>query len=148
MIYDCNYNVLNSNYQKLIDIMLQHCPKFLFIIRNNLMPINIQDYFINLFENELITIKSTNNWPGTILLDENASVYLFNLNVKSSEKLKHIASEFSSWIHPNFPEDLCFLTSKEDEFLTIITHENDAYFKFSEAEYKLINNEIPDLFTE
>ncbi|MBE2188084.1 MAG: hypothetical protein IAE98_01335 [Candidatus Kapabacteria bacterium] len=148
MLLECNYEALNKNYKEFINVSKNFCDYFMFVVRRDVTELNTQEIsnVIELFKKFLVNTTETDEWPGTKLINDTATVYLFALNDESAILLNHIAMNFDDWIHPSFPEDLCFLRTSSDEFLTTIIHERDAYFILSEAEHHLIQNLFPDIF--
>lgn len=148
MLYECNYEVMNKKYKEFINVSTNFCDYFMFVVRRDVTELNLQEIskVIKLFEKFLVNTTETDEWPGTKLINNTALVYLFELNDESANQLIQIAESFDDWIHPIFPEDLCFLRTRTNEFLTVITHERDAYFILSEDEHNQIQNLFPNIF--
>lgn len=148
MFYNCNYEVLNRNYELILDLAMNYCDSFLYVVRQDCVDLTNIQTKLYVFSDYLIEKQEMVSWPGTILLDGKAIVFKYHFSIESLKKLKHVAREFNTWIHPNYPEDLCFIRENDEEFLTTITHENDAYFNLIESEYDYVTRIVPDLFIE
>jgi hypothetical protein len=84
-------------------------------------------------------------WPGTILHTDEATIYMHNASPALGEKMLEITTRLFEWIHPEAPEDPCFLRENGEPVLVTTSHEGDAYMMLSEAEFSEIERLLPDL---
>jgi hypothetical protein len=67
--------------------------------------------------------KQSNKWPGTITYGLPAKLYIFNCNEKARGIITKSTNGWSSWLHPDLPEDLSFFRKDKSVFLSCVTHE-------------------------
>lgn len=84
-------------------------------------------------------------WPGTVLLDEKATVYSFAVCDGSLEVLLHSGDGLYEWQQPERPEDLGFLRSDETPWLFSVAHEGDAFILGSDRELAWLRETVPGL---
>jgi hypothetical protein len=84
-------------------------------------------------------------WPGTILLADQALVYSHRVAPGLQQVLQELASHLFEWGHPGAPEDLCFFRNDGSVILVTISHERDAYLLLSEQEFQHLPAKAPHL---
>lgn len=117
-----------KDYKKFI----KDCSSFSLVLRENTELNSLGKAFINNLAPHLTIIELKNEWPGTILINEKASIYYYRLNQNSLMILNNLNSLFDL-VAPSFLEDICFYLNDEP-FLVTITHEKDLYFQINEHE--------------
>ena len=79
-------------------------------------------------------------WPGTRTLDQHL-VLTFELNDVTTTLLARTVSGLFGWRQPELPEDLCFLDSDGEVWLTSVAHESLAWVVAAdEAEAAALRN--------
>lgn len=116
-------------YLELIDICSKYCTQFMLVKRDELI-IN-EKYLekcreLNKF---LLEEKRSSEWPGTRLINKEATIFVYKHNKETENILKNSVSGLYEWLQPTLPEDLCFLQENGNVFLTTISHELDSYIK-------------------
>lgn len=92
--------------------------------------------------------RITDHWPGTVLYGSTARVKEFQLSGGAVGVLSTAAVGLFDWLHPNLPEDLCFLRADGTTWLTSIAHEHDAFLELSEAELDDLRQASPTILGE
>lgn len=127
-------------YSQLLEKSLDaRCQFFLFVVRPESA---FKEYECDFFTQIKPYIKeeiSSNEWPGTKLLNRNARVIICNFNESSLKILKSFSSSFRSWNSPEMPEDFCILYDAATVFIASSSTEKFVW----------LNNEksvLPDVF--
>lgn len=129
----------DEKYKNLLNFCLDHCSRFLFVIRPNINLETRGKRLLKELEPYLIGSEIADRWPGTHLLSTNANIFTYELNVFSVRKLQEYANSLFQWRNPELPEDLCFLDGRNSPILVNIAHEKDSYIetnKSTEAIFK------------
>lgn len=142
-IYD---NPRDDAYRALIDYAVKKCTKFILVEVKCISSSNNVKKVLNALEPYLINKIKSDRWPGTISGSDDNLVYTYEFNEKSAKILKEAANSLFSWIQPNLPEDLSFITEDDKEWLVNTAHENMASLEIAEEEAKLLSNSINGLF--
>lgn len=135
------YNVTDINTGNLTiitDCLLEYVDSFSFVVRNKT---ELSERGLELIEKLsvfLINKSTTNNWPGTSLMDNYADVYTYTLNINTSLMLRETENNLFNWIEPQLPEDLCFYKSNRPVLISI-THEREAYCEYSNSELDVLS---------
>lgn len=114
-------------YRELIDIASSVCSQFILVIRDS---INLNDNAIKSLSDLkpfLQETKQQQEWPGTQLLRDTATVNYYLLNEKSKQILNSYTNNLYSWVQPDLPEDLSFIKSDGKAWLINTSHENFSY---------------------
>ena len=82
-------------------------------------------------------IRAT-SWPGTTLLQEEATVNKFLLTRGAVDVLTDATPSLLGWVAPELPEDLCVLRPDETPWLVTIAHEGDAYLELADDEAPML----------
>lgn len=142
-IYD---NPKDEAYKSLIDYAAKKCTKFVLVEVKHISSSNNVKKVLNALEPYLINKIKSERWPGTISGSNNNLVYTYEFNEKSAKVLKESANSLFSWVQPNLPEDLSFITEDGKEWLINTAHENMAGLEIDEEEAELLSNSINGLF--
>jgi hypothetical protein len=100
---------------------------------------------LELLNTDLINVSELSQWPGTSLLTETATVYLYKATKKVMDTFQISACRLYEWEQPNFPEDLCLLRNETDPWLTTIAHEQVGYLHLTKHEYEILRQMLPSL---
>lgn len=84
-------------------------------------------------------------WPGTVLLADQALVYRHRVAPGLELVLRQLESRLFDWLHPAAPEDLCFLREDDRPILVTTSHERDAYLLLTEQELRVLSETAPHL---
>lgn len=93
----------------------------------------------------LIEQTRSSSWPGTILRNEEATVFRFSCEKGVLEELTRASDGLYSWQQPEFPEDLSFSRKDGTVVLASICHEHDAYLEITDEEYLSLIRSVPGL---
>ena len=85
-----------------------------------------------------------NEWPGTRLLEEQATIHEYVLDGGTVAVLCGATNDLFGWRQPDLPEDLALLRSDGTAWLTSISHERDAYLSLSGEEVEALLALCPD----
>jgi len=89
--------------------------------------------------------RAESEWPGTRLLGSTAVVTRYALNPKVGEIIVQSSNGLYDWQQPDLPEDLCILRSDGSPWLTIISHEADAYLTVTREEESELQLHLSEL---
>ncbi|TGL16877.1 hypothetical protein [Leptospira meyeri] len=121
--------VKNGDLFEIIGKCLPNCNKFIFVVRPELGIGELGKKFIEDLASKILEINTRNKWPGTELIGDEAIVYKAKFDSDSARIITKYSHDLFSWVQPNLPEDLCFLSEEnETPFFISITHEKDAYY--------------------
>jgi hypothetical protein len=118
-----------KTYRELLDYALKECAYFLLVTdreQKQLSPKGKE--VLNQLAPYLYKMEMKSEWPGTVILNVQVPVYIYNFIPKSAEILRKVADGLYQWQKPGLPDDLCFLRSDESPWLVSTAHESDAYF--------------------
>lgn len=96
-------------------------------------------------EPHLVEQKRSASWPGTTLLDEEATVLRFRLNETVVEELIAAADGLFEWTQPRLPEDLALVRNDGTAVLGSVCHEGDAFLEVTEEEYRSLIEAVPGI---
>lgn len=88
--------------------------------------------------------KKQSEWPGTKLLDEDATVRFYTLNDFFADAVKRAVDCIYEWVQPTLPEDLCFFRPDGTPFLVSVSHEREGYLLISKEDEELVRR-FPEL---
>ncbi len=132
-------------YRGLLDYSLTKCIFALLVVRRNLGLTDPGKRLLNDLEPFLDAREETSTWPGTQLIGQTAIVCRFKLVRASVSILQNAANRLFEWRQPALPEDLCLMRQADDPWLVSISHENDAYLRASESEWKELCEVLPGI---
>ena len=131
--------VTTDSLERISSALLPIADSFSFVVREET---EISDRAMELVQDlsiYLIKKEKVNEWPGTILLDGAAEIYIYNLNRESAFLLSKYDNELFNWIQPDLPEDIVFYKNGTEIFVSI-THERDAYFELEKSELEELSS--------
>lgn len=118
--------IKETSLDKILYTLLEYSNMFSVVIREDLGINNRIDETINRLSPFLIKKEIVNEWPGTKLLIDSATLYKFHLNRQTITILISTEPYLYNWINPNLPEDIVLYNDDKPIFISI-THENFAY---------------------
>lgn len=135
-----------SAYAQLIDFCCSLTSTMLLIVRDPQTTIgeSIKSK-LAIFNPFLSECPRAKEWPGTALYADEATVYRYCVSVGLQESLKQQQMGLFEWIHPDAPEDPCFLRKNGDVLLVTISHEQDAYMLLAPEEFEVLRYRFPVL---
>jgi hypothetical protein len=145
IIYSCLVEPSDETYQNLLDYALVECKFFILITRREISKLKPSaEQVFDMLNPYLVKADKKSVWPGTILYRGEVTVYLYHFMTESNEILKRGANSLYQWLHPDLPEDLCFLRSDESPWFITVSHEDMSYFELSEDEWHRLQNNLPE----
>jgi hypothetical protein len=115
-------------YTRLLHLGLEYCDEALVVVRSSLELSEGAAHFLERIRPSIISTQLSKQWPGTALLDEEATLYGFSYNDFSMRLLASVSQGLYEWQQPSLPEDLClFARFQHRPWLVTIAHESDAY---------------------
>lgn len=92
--------------------------------------------FLKDMEVHLASVRRSNVWPGTQLMDGEADVYTFLCKETTLECVLRYSSSLFEWLQPDLPEDLALYRNDGSTILETVTHEQEGLLKISLVEYE------------
>jgi hypothetical protein len=92
----------------------------------------------------IIEERRGSRWPGTVLLEADATIYRFYLNADSLGRLERSADGLYDWLQPDRPEDLGFLRPNNTPWLFTSAHEPEGFIVAPEHEIEWLRRELPE----
>ena len=118
--------IKQSDYEAILKWALEHCTQFSLTWRTEW---EVEDTANKLYQELLpffIREEDTDEWPGTKIFDETATVAFYNLTDKSKEILSKI--HLFNFEMPLYPEDLAIYKENGDCWFGSVAHEQMAFF--------------------
>jgi hypothetical protein len=127
-------------YRGLIDAALEVCPEFLLVLRQQVrLEVRAENVLARL-QPKLLKAEMSTRWPGTeLLFGDRAEIRHYRLDAESALVLKDAAKSLFDWIHPELPEDLCFMRPDGTPWLITTAHEHFADLSISSDERATIS---------
>lgn len=132
-------------YQDLIGYATRDCTTALLVVRDPSFLSPSGKNVLAQLETFLKEKKESSDWPGTILYDHTAWVFLYRFGQDSAAIFRSVAHALFDWQHPDLPEDLCLLRENKEPWLVSIAHERDAYFQLDQDEKVRLFKALPSL---
>lgn len=123
--------VKENSINKIINTLLPYTNAFSFILREGFGRSRNVEKLLNELSNHIINKQTVNEWPGTKLLLDNATLFKYQLNEETIRILGKQSDSISEWILPDLPEDLILYKDKNPVF-TSITHEKELYLELDD----------------
>ena len=133
-------------YSALVDEARHSCKSALLVVRDLDSIDSRATTILKMLEQHQSERTQASEWPGTRLLQGSATVYRYHLTDGCAETLKRATHHLYGWLHPNLPEDLCFIRDDGSPWLVSIAHERDSYLQLSAAEVENLKIKLPELF--
>ncbi|SHI52094.1 hypothetical protein [Clostridium magnum] len=118
---------IGNVYGEIIDTASSICNQFILVERHS---ISLNDNAIKVLKELnpfLLEKREQQEWLGTELFGDTATVNYYSLNEKSKHILKTHAKGLYSWVQPNLTEDLSFIKDSGEAWLINIAHEYCSY---------------------
>lgn len=144
-VYDFVEVPKGKMYHDLLNCAPNFSSEFLLVLRPSISVDESANALIAALNPFLISKFELDQWPGTKLLEEVASVYKFKVCAPAIEVLRGASDSLFDWQQPRLPEDLCFLRATGAPWLVTIAHEEDAYFEMSPDEKENLENAVNGL---
>lgn len=129
-------------YRQLIALASEMCASFSLVWRDESKFAPSADEIACFLRPFLIKENRTNEWPGTKVFDQLASVRHYRMSTGAVAVLERVEGLYS-WLGPALPEDLAFYTSDETLWLGSIAHERDAWFKAEPTLEAILRTRLP-----
>lgn len=129
-------------YKNLIDLAFDVCNEFILVVRKEpgLFMNNQGMLILDKLKGSLKEMKKQSEWVSEKLAGNTANVYYYKTDSLAREIIKNASNSLYSWVHPNLPEDLCFIKDGKP-WLINIAHEYESCIKTDcEEEIKKIMN--------
>jgi hypothetical protein len=144
-IYNIRNDAVLEYIERLLNYFCNNGFSFSFVVRKDIVIDQDCHDVIRRFAAFVVEVRDTTEWPGTQLLDGVATVYRYLLSRESVLILMSYRMNIHRWVHPRFPEDLCFYASSGDPCFVTISHEADSYFMLSRPQLDDLAEKLPDL---
>lgn len=135
-----------ATYLQLIDFCCSMASQMLLVVRDpQLDPGEEIASKLSSLRPFLVRQALQREWPGTVLLSDDATVYTYSLGGGFEAVLKSQVQSLYAWIHPDAPEDPCFLRDTGDPLLITTSHEQEAYLLLSAQEGEVLRRDFPEV---
>ncbi len=144
-VYDLLEQPTGATYRSLLEACSTYSAALLVVVREPdwLTPSGLAT--LRRLEPFLLARTIEQSWPGTVLLEDTATIFRYSLCPSTLQIVKDGADGLYEWQQPRLPEDLCFLRDDGDTVLVTIAHERDAYLTVTDAERREIQAAVPAL---
>ena len=132
-IYNLKIDVNSSFYNQLFRMALDFESRMLFVVREKY---KIRTEILKIIQPHIISIKKTQQWPGTISRGTSVDLYCCQITQDLVDELKILLPTLWSWMNPDFAEDISFVRGDGKSWFISITHEKDCYFILTDDEKK------------
>jgi hypothetical protein len=129
----------------LLGALSHHATSATLVLRDDLELSELGRSFLARTALNLVERKRTSSWPGTTLLDEEASVLCFSLRDDVLDEFCRASEGLYGWQQPALPEDLALLRADGTVILGSVAHEHDAFLELSDEEFKMVAAAVPGL---
>lgn len=137
----------SSAYLGLIDFCASRASQMSLVVRDpHIDPGEDIASKLAALEPFLIERALRSEWPGTKLLSHEATVYTYALGGGFEDVFKRQVQSLLGWIHPDAPEDPCFLRGDGEPILITTSHEEDAYLLLHPSESEVLRRSFPEVF--
>lgn len=144
MIMDLEREPTGDTYVALLRFGARICDRALLVVRRSLPLVPVGRDFLKLSEPYLDSVTSSSEWPGTVLIGDEADVYRFRLDSEFVVALSQSVGGLYEWQQPHRPEDLCLIRHDGRAWLTSVAHERDAWLEIDPEEQAEVS-QIPGL---
>ncbi|MBI4259282.1 MAG: hypothetical protein HY658_01830 [Actinobacteria bacterium] len=133
----------DETYRDLIAWAGARCSQGLVVVRDRIELDRRATELLDALKPLLISERRESSWPGTVLLEGTARVFLFKLSSDAVMKLASAAGGLFEWEQPGLPEDLILLRGDSRPFLVTISHERDGYLDLHPSEATDLTEQAP-----
>lgn len=144
-VFDVVHEPRDEVLRQLIHAIAQHSSIVVMVVRDDLGLSETGRSLLARLRPYLEEENRGSSWPGTALLNEEATISRFSLSGEVVDELIAAANGLYAWQQPMLPEDLAFLRDDATPILASICHEQDAYLDVSEEEYQSLTASVPGL---
>jgi hypothetical protein len=134
-----------ETYKRLIGAAIRVAASGFVVVRDSIELAPSGRAVLDKLKPFILSETRRDRWPGTVLLDEQASIYTFAVCDGSLEVLLQSAEALYEWQQPERPEDLGFLRSDETPWLLSVAHEGEAFILGSDEELTWLRETVPGL---
>ncbi len=128
-------------YDALIDFCCSTAVRMMFVVQD---PHPSIDQTLNHFRSDFVNEERLREWPGTILLGEEAVAYWHTVTPHLQQTLKAQAARLFEWVG-YMPEDPCFFRANGQVLLGTTSHEREAFLILTDEEHVIIQQSFPAL---
>ena len=143
------YDVINEPrgnlLRRLLRAVAEHSSSAILVLRDDLGVSDTAISLLSALEPHVIERRRSASWPGTTLLNEEATTIRFRPIAPVLDQLLSVAEGLYEWQQPALPEDLAFLREDGTALLASISHERDAFLDLDDDEYRALIRVIPEL---
>ena len=132
-----------ESYRQLLQVASRTCAYAQLVVREAQSQVDEIANILDRLADKLVAREQSSSWPGTVLLDETATLYRYSLDPTLAILLGSIVDGLYDWIEPNRPEDLCIFRDNMDPWLVTISHERESALIITEDERTRLSEEAP-----
>jgi hypothetical protein len=122
--------------RQLIYSLSQYASAVLVVVRDDLGLDETGQALLSRLQPELLRRERRSSWPGTMLLDEEATVLQFAVSQRVLDEVLTASGGLFGWQQPELPEDLALMRADGTAVLASICHGRDAYLEICDEEYQ------------
>jgi hypothetical protein len=129
--------------RRLFHALAQHSSYVIMVLQDDLGLSETGLALLNRLQQHLVERERSSCWPGTLLMDKEATILRFTSSETVVQELIGSADGLYGWQQPALPEDLAFVRDDLTAILASICHEHDAYLEISDEEYESLAASVP-----
>ncbi len=131
-------------YADLLALASEVCASFSLVWPDELEFEPHADGIASALSEFLIREERSDRWPGTELLDHEATIRHYRISPEAMHVLQR-APGLYAWLAPDRPEDLAFYTNQGAVWLTSVAHERDGWIDDECMSEAAIHARVPGL---
>jgi hypothetical protein len=136
--------MLDDDYRRLICCMSECAALVQVVVRDDISLSEAAQALLSELQLHGAAVRRVTEWPGTQLLQGEASLVQLRTSSASAELVSHAAKSLYAWVQPNLPEDLAFLRLDGSPMLFVTAHECDAGLSLTAEEAQALDRCFPD----
>jgi hypothetical protein len=144
-VYDFIEEPRGEALGKLLRALSRHASSATVVVRDDPELSDVGRAVLSRLALHLVERNRASSWPGTTLLDEEATVFCFALSAEVLDELSCAAEGLYGWQQPTLPEDVALLRADGTAILGSVAHEHDAFLELSDEELESLVANVPGL---
>jgi hypothetical protein len=144
-ILDFTQEPRDDVFRRLLLAVRERAARVVLVIRDDADLNEGGRNLLSRLEADLLQRDRSASWPGTTLLNEQATILNFVATEAVVKTLANAAAGLYAWQQPDLPEDPALVRSDGSAILATIAHENDAYLEVDDEELAHLIERVPEL---
>jgi len=131
--------------ERLLNALSERTASILLVVRDDLGLSGAGQDLLTRLRPFLLRSNRSSSWPGTELVDDEATVLCFCSKPEVIRELIAASDSLYGWHQPDLPEDLALCRTDGSALLTSVCHEGDAYLELTDDEYRSLQVQLPEI---